>query len=423
MIPAPVLQDELERLSDLHTLNLLGRPTEERFDRLTRLARRALDVEMCYLALVDGDRQWFKSKCGISRDSTSRRVSFCGHTIAGNEMLVVPDAWQDERFSDNPLVIGDPWVRFYAGMPLRGPGGHNIGTFCIADPQPRQMSPDQRDLLEEYACLAERELNLLDLVQAQGQLLETRSQLEVARRNLQRELGDAAEFVHQKLPPPFQSGCLGLDWAFIASSQLGGDMFGLERLPNGNYMVYLLDVSGHGIGASLLAVTIHNSLQQMASGENAIGAPSVALNRLNSTFQMRANQDRFFTIWCGLIDVEQHTITWASGGHPAPLLIDAKHRPLALDGGGLIVGVDPAVEYREYRVPYEPGSRLLLFSDGILEQASPEGQLFGRDRLEQLLLSGNSRPRPSHIISELSRWSATDSFADDISLVELSLKS
>ena len=121
MIEAPVLENEVDRLNDLYSLNLLDTLKEERFDRLIRLAKRALKVDMCYLALVGEDRQWLKSKCGIHLDQSERDISFCGHAIAQHELMEVQDALRDERFWDNPLVVGDPLSGFYAGRsPFEG---------------------------------------------------------------------------------------------------------------------------------------------------------------------------------------------------------------------------------------------------------------------------------------------------------------
>ena len=117
---------------------ILDTPPEERFDRIVRLARRVFDVPIAYIALVDDDRQWFKARCGIAFDSTGRDVSFCGHTILHDGPLIVPDTHEDERFRDNPLVVNPPYLRFYAGHPLKGQGGYNMGTICLAAPDPER---------------------------------------------------------------------------------------------------------------------------------------------------------------------------------------------------------------------------------------------------------------------------------------------
>jgi PAS domain S-box-containing protein len=122
-------------------------PPESSFDDLTTLVARILDVPIALVSLVDADRQWFKSRYGLDAPETPRDISFCGHVVAEQELLVVPDAFEDNRFHDNPLVTGDPRVRFYAGVPLRTPDGHVLGTLCAIDHEARQVSADQLDTL------------------------------------------------------------------------------------------------------------------------------------------------------------------------------------------------------------------------------------------------------------------------------------
>ncbi len=158
MIEAPQLACERERLAALRALRVLGTPAEERFDRITRLARDLFEVKIALVSLVDRDRQWFKSRQGLAASETPRSISFCGHAIASHEALVVEDTLQDERFSDNPLVTGAPHIRFYAGCPLRAPNGHLIGTLCIIDDAPRAFGERDKDLLHDLARVVEAEL-------------------------------------------------------------------------------------------------------------------------------------------------------------------------------------------------------------------------------------------------------------------------
>lgn len=134
--------DEDARLAELRSLNVLDTIAEERFDRLTRMARRLFGVDVALVSLVDENRQWFKSCAGMELSETPRDISFCGHAILGDGAFVIPDALQDERFCDNPLVTGPQHVRFYAGCPLRGPGGRKLGTLCIIDSKPCAFSDE-----------------------------------------------------------------------------------------------------------------------------------------------------------------------------------------------------------------------------------------------------------------------------------------
>ncbi|MEB0045218.1 MULTISPECIES: sensor domain-containing diguanylate cyclase [unclassified Pseudomonas] len=151
--------NESSRLETLHSLNVLDSAPEERFDRLTRLARRLFNVPIALVTLVDADRQWFKSCIGMSEPrETGRDVSFCGHAILSDQILMVTDAEQDERFHDNPLVVGDPGIRFYAGCPLSVGDGSKLGTLCLIDTRPRRLDDEERELLRDLARMAEQEL-------------------------------------------------------------------------------------------------------------------------------------------------------------------------------------------------------------------------------------------------------------------------
>ncbi len=157
---APLVpDDEIDRQSSLDSLNILDTDSEERFDRITRIAKKLLDVDIVLISLVDRERQWFKSKVGITVDETPREYSFCGHAILSDNMFFVGDASKDKRFSDNPLVAGDPHIRMYAAKPLKGPGQHNVGTLCAIDSAPREFTPEEIEVLEDLGHWAQLELN------------------------------------------------------------------------------------------------------------------------------------------------------------------------------------------------------------------------------------------------------------------------
>ncbi|MBS0385215.1 MAG: GAF domain-containing protein [Proteobacteria bacterium] len=150
--------NEEARLEAVHGLGLLDTEAEERFDRHTRIAAAALDAPIALVTLVDRDRQWFKSHQGFDFSETPRDIGFCSHAILENAPLVVNDALNDDRFAENPAVVGDPRVRFYAGIPLRTSDGIPVGAFCIVDHKPRSLSPTQLKMLQDIAKLVEEEL-------------------------------------------------------------------------------------------------------------------------------------------------------------------------------------------------------------------------------------------------------------------------
>ncbi|MEQ9061965.1 MAG: EAL domain-containing protein, partial [Gammaproteobacteria bacterium] len=151
--------DEARRVAALRELAMLDTPPEPRIDRLTRLASRTCATPIALVTLVDAERQWFKSRRGIELAETPRDQAFCAHTILCEGLTVVPDAERDARFSDNVLVTGAPFLRFYAGAPLHARDGSRVGALCVADHAPRELSRSQLDTLLDIARQVERELN------------------------------------------------------------------------------------------------------------------------------------------------------------------------------------------------------------------------------------------------------------------------
>lgn len=179
-VKAPEIpSNEKERQHALESLNILETAIEERFERVTRLASRLIGVPIVAISMIDNDRQWFKSLMGLKGTETSRDVSFCGHTILGNDVLIVEDATKDERFADNPSVVGPDRIRFYAGCPVRSPDGHNIGSLCVVDRQPRVLTPAELEDLKDLAAMVEVEIKSRQLAVAQ---LRMNEELEQAKR-------------------------------------------------------------------------------------------------------------------------------------------------------------------------------------------------------------------------------------------------
>jgi diguanylate cyclase (GGDEF)-like protein len=176
-VKAPAIPpDEAQRQQSLESLNILDTAIEERFERVTRLASRLIGVPIAAVTLVDGNRQWFKSIQGLDASETSRDISFCGHTILGEQALVVEDATKDERFFDNPLVTHEPGIRFYAGMPVHAPDGKRIGALCVIDREPRQLTASQMEDLKDLAAMVEVEIKSKQLAVAQMRMTEELAQ-------------------------------------------------------------------------------------------------------------------------------------------------------------------------------------------------------------------------------------------------------
>jgi signal transduction histidine kinase len=178
MKAAPIPPDDEERLAELYRYALLDTPVEQAFEDLTALAAHILDVPISLVSLVDRDRQWFKSRRGLSAAQTARDVSFCGHAVASKDVLVVSNAFEDERFADNPLVTDEPRVVFYVGVPLITSTGYALGTICGIDHEPREVSREQLDLVSGLARQAMNQIELRLQLKRSDDLLRRREEIE-----------------------------------------------------------------------------------------------------------------------------------------------------------------------------------------------------------------------------------------------------
>jgi GAF domain-containing protein len=162
MKKAPIPENEKERIEAVHKMAILDTESEERFDSLTREAMEKLKMPMSTVTIMDSNREWFKSHPGIEEQEGLRENSFCGHALLARDIFIVEDTLKDERFFDNPMVIGKPFVRFYAGVALfdrKHKTGLPIGVFCVKDTKPRKFDVEEIQILIDLAIRAEKELN------------------------------------------------------------------------------------------------------------------------------------------------------------------------------------------------------------------------------------------------------------------------
>ncbi len=183
---------EAARLADLQSYAILDTKREGQFDSIVALARVLFDTPIAAISLVDRDRQWFKAESGLDNDGGPREHSFCSHAMDHGAVFVVPDARLDARFADNPLVLGAPNIRFYAGAPLRSPGGHSLGAMCVISDHPRgDFSAEDRRKLEILANVVGNEMELKKQAQGAHKLLFDR---EMAMREAQFKLKNSLEY-------------------------------------------------------------------------------------------------------------------------------------------------------------------------------------------------------------------------------------
>lgn len=274
MLAPEIQMDEQKRVKKLHALNILDTAAEERFDRLTRLAKRAFNVDISIITLVDSDRQWFKSTTQPNSlpTETTRDISFCAHAILGSEAMVVEDASLDERFKDNPLVINEPKIRFYAGYPLRTKNGSALGTLCVLASEPRHFSVEDLLILNDLGAMAEQEIatiqssTLDDLTKISNQrgFLEYagRSYTVSKRKGVQCSLLllslNNLDRIVEKFGPTKSKLVLVSFTDLLREVFRDSDIFG--RIDNNEFAVFMLESDDANAKAAL--IRLHNSLEQ-----------------------------------------------------------------------------------------------------------------------------------------------------------------
>jgi phosphoserine phosphatase RsbU/P len=253
-----------------------------------------------------------------------------------------------------------------------------------------------------------------------------------AREKLEQELRGGASYVRSLLPERFSAPGLSLDWDFIPSASLGGDVFGYHDLGGDEgerddgmperLALYLIDVSGHGIEAALFSVTLMNMLKTQSLPGVDFGDPSSVLSGLNASFRMEEQNYLFFTAWYGVWDSGARRLRYSSAGSPPATLVGPDGSAALLSGGGTIIGVDPEARYNSSEISTPDGSSLYVFSDGIFEFRANDGSIFGIDRFERLLVGaakgGDEGSALSRILDCARAECSTPRFPDDISIIE-----
>lgn len=333
-------------------MNILDTPPDERVDRVTRLAQQMFGVPMVSVSLIDRDRQFRKSEVGLGGREAPRKDSFCDYTVRQNAAVVVEDAMAESRFADNPFVIGDPHLRFYAAEPLRAPGGEPVGTLCILDTAPRRFGDADRELLRDLAAWV---------------------QLELAR---DQEL-DHAKLVQHALRPAELPSVPGYTIAAAshAAGRLAGDMYDLV-LCDGVLRFSLADAMGKGLGPAMAAVFTRASLAT-APGRSVVQAVAEADVLLEC---LQGDATFFVTAVHADIDTRSGEVELVDAGHGLTFVLRADGTFEQLRSTGLPLGMGASIDEERVstRTALEPGDMLICCSDGlldILDEHDPFGQV------------------------------------------------
>lgn len=243
---------------------------------------------------------------------------------------------------------------------------------------------------------------------------------------LNEELAEAAEYVKSKLPTPLSDGPVRADWRFFPSAALGGDAFGYHWIDNDHFAIYLLDVSGHGVGAALLSVSVMNALRSQTLPNTDFKNAKTVLESLNTAFPCEENNDMFFTIWYGVYRKSTRELAYASGGHPPALLLSGR----ATDGSeakllrtpSSVIGGMPEVTYRKEKCLVGEHDRLYIFSDGVYEVEKFDGSMWRFQEFADFMIRAKSEGMP--ILDQLYRYTEglcrSNVFEDDFTIVEVS---
>ncbi|WP_206051487.1 SpoIIE family protein phosphatase [Nocardioides ferulae] len=333
-------RQRLAALDELELLEAASGTSDERFDRVVRLAQKIFGVPMVAVNLIGADSQVTKAGVGIE-GSIPRAEAFCDHTIRGSGPVVVSDARLDPRFADNPRVAGDEGIRFYAGQPLAAPGGERIGALCLVSHEPREISDAELSMLRDLADWVEKELSHDDDL----------AQASAAQRSL--------------LPSrPPDSDAYDVAGRCLPARHVGGDFYDWFLLGDGAVQVVVADVMGKGVGAAIIAATVRAVLR----GASLYNELPEAVNRSGRSLAPDLEQtSTFVTAFTARFDPVSGTVRYVDAGHGLAAVLGPGRTFRTLVSDDLPLGVLGEGEWHAEEVVLAPGEALVVVSDGFLD--------------------------------------------------------
>lgn len=414
---SPLPPDEARRIAEIRRLEILDTPPDGVFDRLASVAARVFDVPIAIVSIVDTDRIWFKATHGIEGvEQVGRDAGLCASAILQSTPWVINDASADPRTLANPLVAGDLGLRFYAAAPLTTSTGHNLGTLCVIDREPREVTEREMAILVELAAVVVDELELR---------IASR-QVVAAESTMRHEAEQLADALQASLLPPRPPTVPGMEVASrylpgVQQLRVGGDFFDLWRLSANDWGLVLGDACGKGPRAAALAALSRWSVR--AASVHSFH-PSDVLRDLNAVITAEADADDHFcsVVFARLeLDVCGAWVTLAVSGHPLPILVRASGRVEARGLASLPIGMFDDVAAVDDRVGLGPGDALVFYTDGITEARTAAGEQLGDERLREVLSACVGQPVDaiaSAVIDAAAAWS-DGVLADDVALLVL----
>jgi serine phosphatase RsbU (regulator of sigma subunit) len=418
----PVPANEEQRLAELKSLDLLDTPPEEVFDRYTRRLANIFDAPISLMSLIDEDRQWWKSHFGLPPElaevrSTARDLSVCGHVVGNNELVVIDDLAQDERFANNPL-IQKTGMRFYAGAPLRTDSGQPIGSLCVIDTKPRHLTETEKQLLQLIAEDVMTEVKLRDASRKMTTLTEqVVAQAAAVRKDL-----DQARAVQRFLLPLDRQSCgsCSICYVYEPATQIGGDFVDVLSRADGSILIVVADAVGHGASAALLSVMIKSAFNRV--GPTA-AAPHEVLAAIQQELQAVVEPGRFITAIAAIKPADADSLLIASAGHYPPILLrDGDATVMEVEGGlPLLVDSSQAIG-ASAQVALKSDDRVVFFTDGAIEVMNEARELLGATGLRKLVQK-HAQLRDKGLLqairADVAEFAGSTAAQDDITLVVL----
>lgn len=395
--------NEEQRLAALQRYDILDSPEEQAFDDITRLVSYICDAPIAVINLIDRDRQFFKSEIGLGVRETPLDISICAHAILQPGLMQIPDTTLDSRFADNPLVTGDPRLRFYAGALLETSDGHALGTLCVLDYKTRRLNDAQTDALQALARQAMALLELRRRYSHEKNIAETLQRSMLLRPEADQFPGVTVETMYA---------------AAWSEAEVGGDFFDVFQLADESVAFIVGDVAGKGLKAAARTAEAKYALRVYLRETRS---PAEAVSRLN-TFLCETTTDEEDDTFVALtvIIMDQNGTTRATlAGSEAPTIRRANGDIETISTGGMPVGVSASAEYEEKEFQIESGDLLLILTDGITE-ARQRGEFFGHEGIERVLRDTGASPSLTTIAQTIvneARAFANGILRDDVCLL------
>ena len=363
------------------------------------------------------------------------------------DRLVICNSRYHELLHQNTDIIFEPGTKFETIIRNAAESGHILDAEgrideWVADRLVLHQNPGEPRIQQrsggQWILITERKTgdggtvaiysDISNLKQREEELEDALEEREHAFSLLDQELSEAAEYVKNILPHPIQKGGITIDWKFIPSTSLGGDAFGYYWLDKNHFVIYLIDVSGHGVGAALLSVSIINALRSQSLAGTDFKDPAQVLASLNEAFPSEENNYMFFTIWYCVYNKSTRELVYASGGHPPALFIDdtqeGDSRNLLLKTANVAIGAVPDINFKKDKHLVSENAQLYIFSDGVYEVERSDGSMWQLSEFLDFMRRAKSTDRSQldNLYNYVQSINSQDNFEDDFTLLAVTFK-